>query len=75
MSWLVNKLTAVVKNPEDAEREETFKEPLIASAASRDLKKIENVHNLEAKWAEDVATYTEVPSNVNDKKEDTLAKT
>ncbi|HJL72367.1 MAG TPA: DUF799 family lipoprotein, partial [Nitrospinaceae bacterium] len=68
-SKLVNKLTAVVKKPEDAEKRETFEKPLIASAATRDLKKIEDIHNLEAEWAEDVAAYTEVPVNLNDPKE------
>ena len=68
-SKLVNKLTAVVKKPEDAEKSETFEKPLIASAATRDLKKIEDIHNLEAEWAEDVAVYTEVPVNLNDPKE------
>jgi len=68
-SKLVNKLTAIVKKPEDAEKRETFEKPLIASAATRDLKKIEDIHNLEAEWAEDVAAYTEVPVNLNDPKE------
>lgn len=70
MSKLVGKLTAIVKNPEDAATEETFEKPLIASATTRDLKKIESVHDLEAKWAEDVAAYTEIPSNLTGTKED-----
>jgi len=64
-SKLVNKLTAIVKNPEGAEQEDIFEEPLIASATTRDLKKIEDVHNLEAEWAADVTAYTEIPSNLN----------
>ncbi|KMP10723.1 hypothetical protein UZ36_06780 [Candidatus Nitromaritima sp. SCGC AAA799-C22] len=67
---LVNKLTAIVKNPEDAEKGETFEKPLIASAATRELKKMEDVQNLEAEWAEDVAAYTEVPESVADKTTD-----
>lgn len=63
-SNLVNKLTAIVKNPEDAEKEETFEEPLIASTTTRDLNKIKDVHDLKAKWAEGAAVFTEVPSNV-----------
>ena len=72
-SKLVNKLTAIVKNPEVAETEETFKEPLIASTTTRDLKKIEDVHDLEVKWADDVAAYTEVPLNLSDMKEDPVS--
>jgi len=68
-SKLVNKLTAIVRNPENAEKEETFEKPLIASTTKRDLKTIEDVHDLEAKWAEDVAAYTEIPSNSTDIKE------
>ena len=64
----MNKLTAIVKNPEDAGKEETFEEPLIASATTRDLKKIEDVHDLEARWAEDVAAYTDI--NLTDTKEE-----
>tara|TARA_B100001079_G_scaffold171038_2_gene146754 strand:- start:4009 stop:5322 length:1314 start_codon:yes stop_codon:yes gene_type:complete len=72
-SKLVGKLTSIVKNPDDAEKGETFEKPLIASAATRDLKKIEDVHNLEAEWAEDVAAYTEVPVNLNDTEEDFIS--
>ena len=71
-SKLVNKLTAIVKNPEGAEKEETFEEPLIASATKRDLKKIEGVHDLEAEWAEDVAAYTELPSDLKNTKEESV---
>ena len=39
-SKLVDKLTAIVKNPEDANKKETFKETLISSAATRDLEKL-----------------------------------
>ena len=60
-SKLVNKLTAIVKNPEDAEKIETFEEPLIASSTARDLKKIKTVNELEAEWIKDSAAYTKVP--------------
>ena len=60
-SKLVNKLTAIVKNPKDAEKKETFEEPLIASSTARDLEKIKTVNDLEAEWAEDSAAYTKVP--------------
>ena len=60
-SKLVNKLTAIVKNPADAEKKETFEEPLIASSTTRDLEKIQTVNDLKAEWVEDSAAYTKVP--------------
>ena len=73
-SKLVDKLTAIVKNPEDAKKKETFKETIISSAATRDLKKIKDVKNLENEWADDVSAYTEVPSDFIDRKETLLSK-
>jgi len=73
-SKLVDKLTAIVKNPEDAKKKETFEETIISSAATRDLKKIKGVKNLENEWADDVSTYTEVPSDFIDRKETLLSK-
>ena len=58
---LVDKLTAIVKNPEDAEKRETFKEPLIASTATRDLDTIKMVNALETEWTKDSAAYTKLP--------------
>ena len=60
-SKLVDKLTAIVKNPEDAEKRETFEEPLIASTTTRDLDKIKTVNALETEWAKDSAAYTKLP--------------
>ena len=60
-SKLVEKLTAIVKNPEDAEKRETFEEPLIASTTTRDLDKIKTVNALETEWAKDSAAYTKLP--------------
>jgi cell division septation protein DedD len=74
-SKLVNKLTAIVKNPEDAKKKETFKETLISTAATRDLKKIKDVESLENEWADDVSAYTEVPSDLIDPKKSLLSKT
>jgi cell division septation protein DedD len=73
-SKLVDKLTAIVKNPEDAKKKETFEETIISSAATRDLKKIKGVKNLENEWADDVSAYTEVPSDFIDRKETLLSK-
>ena len=58
---LVDKLTAIVKNPEDAEKRETFEEPLIASTTTRDLDKIKTVNALEVEWTQDSAAYTKLP--------------
>jgi len=60
-SKLVDKLTAIVKNPEDAEKRETFEEPLIASRTARDLDKIKTVNALETEWTKDSAAYTKLP--------------
>jgi cell division septation protein DedD len=60
-SKLVDKLTAIVKNPEDAEKRETFEEPLIASTATRDLDTIKMVNALETEWTKDSAAYTKLP--------------
>lgn len=59
-SKLVNKLTAIVKNPAGAEKKDTFEEPLIASATSRDLDKIKTINNLETEWTKDSDAYTKI---------------
>ena len=61
-SKLVDKLTAIIKEPSEIKEKETFEKPLIASTATRDLAKVEDMQDLEAEWAADVATYTEVPN-------------
>ena len=60
-SKLVTKLTATVKNPKDADKKETFEEPLIASSTTRDLQKIKTANDLKAEWREDSDTFTKVP--------------
>jgi cell division septation protein DedD len=57
-SQLVEKLTAIVKNPEDAEKKETFEEPLIASITTSDLNKIKTLNALETEWTKDSSVYT-----------------
>jgi hypothetical protein len=59
-SKLVNKLTAIVKNPDGAEKKDTFEEPLIAQATTRDLDKIKTVNNLETEWTKDSDAYTKL---------------
>jgi cell division septation protein DedD len=73
-SKLVDKLTAIVKNPEDANKKETFEETLISSAATRDLEKIKDVASLKSEWADDVSAYTEVPPDLIDRKNPLLVK-
>jgi len=60
-SKLVDKLPAIVKNPEDAEKREIYEEPLIASTTARDLDKIKMVNALETEWTKDSAAYTKLP--------------
>jgi cell division septation protein DedD len=67
-SQLVTKLTAIVKNPANAEKKETFEEPLIASRSTRDLEKIKTVNKLETKWVEGSVAYTEVPLSTETQK-------
>jgi cell division protein FtsN len=50
-SKMVDKLTALVKNPENAEKNTQFDEPIIAKNATTDLKKIEELQQLKAEWA------------------------
>ena len=50
-SKMVNKLTAVLKHPFEADEEETFKEPVITTAASRDIDRLKNVEQVKARWA------------------------
>ncbi len=49
-SKMVNKLTAVFKHPSDANEEETFQEPVITTAASRDIDRLKKVEQVKAKW-------------------------
>ena len=51
-SKMVNKLTAALKYPFTAGEEETFKEPVITAAASRDIDRLKNAEQVKAKWAE-----------------------
>lgn len=48
-SKMVDKLTTVLKNPDE---DETFKEPVITAAASRDIDRLKKVEQVKSKWAE-----------------------
>jgi len=51
-SKMINKLTALVKKPENAETNTKFENPVIAKKATIDLKKIEEIQQLKAEWAQ-----------------------
>jgi cell division septation protein DedD len=51
-SKMVDKLTAILKHPVDATKEETFKEPVITAAASRDIDRLKHVEQVKTKWTE-----------------------
>jgi cell division septation protein DedD len=64
-SKMIDKLTALVKKPENAVSETQFKETVIAKNATTDLKKIEELQQLKAEWDDtlshgddmDISTY------------------
>ena len=47
---MVEKLTEIVKHPGRAGEDETFEQPVIASAAARDMRALRKVQNVRAKW-------------------------
>jgi cell division septation protein DedD len=69
-SKMVDKLTALVKKPENAVKETKFKETVIAKNATTELKKIEDLQQLKAEWNEalslddkmEFSTYQETQS-------------
>jgi hypothetical protein len=69
-SKMVDKLTALIKKPENAVKETQFKETVIAKNATTDLKKIEELQQLKAEWDQalslgdemEVLTYQETQS-------------
>ena len=51
-SNMVDKLTVLVKHPNEADRENQFEKPVIAKNATNELKKIEELQQLKAEWQE-----------------------
>ena len=49
-SNMVDKLTVLVKHPNEADRENQFEKPIIAKNATNELKKIEELQQLKAEW-------------------------
>ena len=63
-SKMINKLTALVKKPENAEKHTQFEKPLIAKKATFNLKKIEELQQLKDEWAQALALDEEMESEV-----------
>ena len=53
-SNMLDKLTALIKKPSEADKETQFDKPVIAKKATKDLKKIEELQKLKAEWKEAV---------------------
>ena len=51
-SNMVDKLTVLVKHPNEADKENQFEKPVIAKNATNELKKIEELQQLKAEWQE-----------------------
>ena len=49
-SNMVDKLTVLIKHPNEADRENQFEKPVIAKNATNELKKIEELQQLKAEW-------------------------
>ena len=58
-SNMVDKLTVLVKHPNEAERENQFEKPIIAKKATHELKKIEELQQLKAEWQEAMILHEE----------------
>ena len=53
-SNMLDKLTALIKKPSEADKDTQFDKPVIAKKATKDLKKIEELQKLKAEWKEAV---------------------
>ena len=58
-SNMVDKLTVLVKHPNEADRENQFEKPIIAKNATHELKKIEELQELKAEWQEAMILHEE----------------
>ena len=58
-SNMVDKLTVLVKHPNEADRENQFEKPIIAKKATHELKKIEELQQLKAEWQEAMILHEE----------------
>ncbi len=66
-SKMVDKLTALVKKPEDAGKETQFEKTVIAKKSTTDLNKIEEIQQLRAEWNQALALDEEVLSGESQK--------
>ena len=49
-SNMLDKLTALIKKPSEADKDNQFEKPVIAKKATKDLKKIKELQKLKAEW-------------------------
>ena len=70
-SNMVDKLTALIKHPGEAHKENKFEEPVIAKKATTDLKKIEELQQLKAEWQQALTLDEEELSDFPEKPEET----
>jgi cell division septation protein DedD len=74
-SKMVEKLTALVKKPENAAEETQFKETVIAKNATNEFKKIEELQQLKAEWDQALSLDDEMnTSTYQDTQSETLAQ-
>jgi cell division septation protein DedD len=74
-SKMVDKLTALVKKPENAVKETQFKDTVIAKNATTDLKKIEELQQLKAEWDQALSLGDEMDiPTYQDTQRETLAQ-
>jgi hypothetical protein len=66
-SKMVDKLTALVKKPENAQKETQFENTVISKNATTDLKKIEEVQQLKAEWDETLAPGKKIQVSTSQK--------
>ena len=66
-SKMVDKLTALVKKPENAQKETQFENTVISKNATTDLKKIEEVQQLKAEWDKKLALEKKIQISTSQK--------
>jgi len=79
-SNMVDKLTVLIKHPNEADRENQFEKPVIAKNATNELKKIEELQQLKAEWQEAIildeeAELSDSSENLDSNKESLVETT
>ncbi len=62
-SNMLDKLTALIKKPSKADKDNQFDKPVIAKKATKDLKKIKELQKLKAEWQEALVLDEEAESH------------